>query len=187
MNRRTTALPALLTFLLLAGASAPTSAKVFHSREGAFKLAFPRADKVERKHVFLTAAQRKQIQQTCRCRYEAKLLTVYVGKRGGATLGYAYIETHRVRTLSETFMVVLDLKGAVSGVHILAFHEPPEYMPRSGWLAQFRGRTGRGGKAIAGLAGATMSAHAIMKGVARILATHRAVGLGAPARATAAR
>lgn len=179
-----------LFFALLFGSASTATAKVLHSREGAFKLAFPRAEKVERKHVYLSASQLAAIEKLCRCKQKSKLMTVYIGKRGQQTLGYAYIDTHVVRTLPETFMVVLDPAGKVEGVHILAFHEPPEYMPRPRWLAQFKGRAGgaklrvQGG--IAGIAGATLSAHAVTRATRRILAVHQMIGLGAKAAALTA-
>lgn len=131
-----------LGLLAAVGLPRPVEAKVFYSRAGAMKLAFPRATSVERKHIYPTTEQLARIAKLCRCKPPGKLLTVYVGHRDGKTLGYAYIDTHRVRTLPETFMVVLDPSGKVQGVHILAFHEPPEYMPPPRWLAQFQGRRG---------------------------------------------
>ena len=164
----------LLALVFAAAIPVEASAKIFYSREGAFKLAFPKADKVRRKHLFVKGDQRTLIERSCRCRAPAKLLTVYVGERQGSVLGYAYIDTHRVRTLPETFMVVIDPRGKVSAVHILAFHEPPEYMPRPGWLARLKGRRARvgGGKPLAGIAGATLSATAINTAVRKILTTH---------------
>ncbi|MCJ7726406.1 MAG: hypothetical protein MUP76_08490, partial [Acidimicrobiia bacterium] len=40
-----------------------------------------------------------------------------------------FIETHQVRTLPETILIVINPEGRVRGVHMLAFHEPPEYGP----------------------------------------------------------
>lgn len=167
--------------LALAGLPAQSEAKVFYSRAGAMKLAFPQATRVERRHIYPTADQLATMGKICRCKPPGKLLTVYVGHRDGKTLGYAYIDTHRVRTLPETFMVVLDASGKVQAVHILAFHEPPEYQPPPRWLAQFKGRRGgqdlrvRGG--IAGLAGSTLSAYAITGATRRILVIHSVLGL----------
>jgi hypothetical protein len=94
-------------------------------------------------------------------------------------LGYAIIDTHLVRTLPETFMVVLTPDGAVRRVEILAFHEPPEYAPTGGWLRQFEGRALdddlrlRGG--IQGITGATLSATAMTAGVRRALALFQVI------------
>jgi hypothetical protein len=61
-------------------------------------------------------------------------------------------------------------------VHLLAFHEPAEYLPPARWLAQFDARglddelsLRRG---IAGIAGSTMTASAITAAVRRVLAIH---------------
>src|SRR6185295_2262207 len=88
--------------------------------------------------------------------------------------GYAIIDSHVVRTLPETFMVVLDPAGTIRRVEILAFHEPPDYLPTARWVGQFEGRvlsddlTLNGG--IHGITGATLSATAMTAGVRRALA-----------------
>lgn len=159
--------------------SSPAGAKVFHSRQGAFKLAFPKADQIERRHVYLQPQQIQAVEKECACKLHSKLLTVYVGKLRGQVLGYAYIDSHRVRTLPETFMLVLKPDGSVAAVHILAFHEPPEYQPPSRWLAQFVGHDPKRAQArsIAGIAGATLSANAVTRATWRLLSVHRALGL----------
>jgi hypothetical protein len=104
---------------------------------------------------------------------------VYVGERQGQLLGYAVIDTHVVRTLPETFMTVLHPDGRVNAVHILAFHEPQEYLPAPGWLAQFKDKalspTLTMRRDIAGIAGATMSAFAVTAGIRRVLALYEVV------------
>lgn len=157
----------------------PSHAEVFHSRQGALKLAFPQADAVKRKHVFLREAQRQQIAELSGARLEAKLLTVYAGYKNGRLLGHAFIDTHTVRTLPETFMVVISAAGEVTRVQILAFHEPREYLPPPKWLEQFhRRRYDSARSGIAGIAGSTLSAHAITRATRKILAIHKVIGLG---------
>lgn len=157
-------------------------AEVLYSRQGALKLAFPGAERIERQYIFLTEKQSKMVRALCQCELTSKLFTAYVGYKHGRRLGHAFIDTHVVRTLPETFMVVIDDKGAVIGVHILAFNEPREYLPPHGWLAQFRGHVGVGrlgaGHEIAGLAGATLSAHAVTCATRKLLAIYQVAGLG---------
>lgn len=160
-----------LTLLTSAGAA---SAKIFYSKEGALKLAFPRADRVEPRHLFLTSEQAHRIERLAQASVKSRLVTVYVGYRQGKLLGFAIIDTHVVRTLPETFLVVLNPRGRIDAVHVLAFHEPQEYMPPAGWLRQFRGRSLSPGlrirQEVAGIAGATMSAHAMTAGIRKVLA-----------------
>ncbi|MBI2896873.1 MAG: FMN-binding protein [Deltaproteobacteria bacterium] len=152
-------------------------AEVFHSKESALRLAFPAAGRVETRTLFLTEAQRSAVEERAGSSLESRMVTCYVGKgHSGEVLGYAFLDTHVVRTLPETFMVVLDPAGAVRAVHILAFHEPTDYLPPPRWLRQFGGR--RLGRSLAlnqdivGIAGSSLSSQAVTGGVRRILALY---------------
>jgi hypothetical protein len=161
--------------LLILGANA-ARAVVFYARDEALQLAFPDASRVESRDFFLTAGQRAAIEERAKTKLESDLLTVYVGYLKDRITGYAFIDTHVVRTLPETFLIVLDLEGRVSATHVLAFHEPTEYMPGDRWLKQFEHRRDPGeiriGRAIAGMTGSTLSAHAVAGAVRRALAIH---------------
>jgi hypothetical protein len=166
--------------LLLAGCAlcvpAGTGATVYHSRDEALRLAFPDADRVEPKEFFLTAAQRAAIEKQAKSSLESDLLTVYIGYRGGQPSGYALFDTHIVRTLPETFLVVLSPDGAVTATHLLAFYEPTEYAPPERWLGQFHdarlSAELRVGRSIAGISGSTLTAEAVTAGVRRALSIY---------------
>jgi hypothetical protein len=165
----------ILSFVTTALAAAPAAhAKIFHSKESALRLAFPDADEVKPLHLFLDEDQAATVRQRSRTKVPSRLVTVYVGHKAGLPTGFAFIDTHVVRTMPETFLVVLGVRGHVRAVHILAFHEPLEYLPSRSWLQQFKGRAlGRGlavRQEIAGIAGATMSATAVTAGIRRVLA-----------------
>lgn len=156
--------------------TAPAAAVVFYARDEALDLAFPDADKVEARDFFLTSEQRTQIEMHAKSKVESDLLTVYAGSRQGKVVGYAFVDTHVVRTLPETFLVVLDAQGQVSATHVLAFYEPSEYMPGDRWLQQFKDRSDaddiRVGRSIAGMTGSTLTAHAVAGAVRRALAVY---------------
>lgn len=171
----------VLAGLALGATAGGAWAKVFYARDEALALAFPTADKVEPRKFFLTRAQHERIERMSRAPIESDLVTVYVGTRDGAVVGYAIFDTHQVRTLPETFLVVLSPDGTVVGTHLLAFYEPLEYMPGERWLAQFNGR-GRGdelavGRDVAAITGSTLTSRAVAGGVRRALALY-AVLLG---------
>jgi hypothetical protein len=166
-------LPALLA-LLLSGLAAPIGAEVFHSRESALRLAFPAADSVSVRDLVLGAEQSAEIAARSGATLESRLVTVYCGWNGGEREGWAFLDTHTVRTLPETLLLVLDPEGRIRATHLLAFHEPPEYRPGARWLGQFVGRgldpelgIGRG---IAGLGGSTLTARAVTASIRRLLA-----------------
>jgi Na+-translocating ferredoxin:NAD+ oxidoreductase RnfG subunit len=172
---------ALIAALLMAVLPAAAGAKVFHARDEALLLAFPDADRTEARNFFLTSEQRQAIQERARAALETNLVTVYVGYRGGQRVGYAILDTHIVRTLPETFLVVLTPEGEVASTHVLAFYEPLEYLPGDRWVAQFDGKrldddlsVGRG---IAAITGSTLTSRAVTDGIRRALGIY-AVLLG---------
>ncbi len=144
------------------------------SKADALKLAFPDAELVETINLFLTKAQLEQVKQRPGATPDSPLYTFYVGKKGQDITGYAAIEAATVRTLPETVMVVLNPDGSVRFTEILAFFEPPEYMPPKRWLDQFRkiqlSPALRVGGEINALSGATISAQAITRQVRKTAA-----------------
>ncbi len=140
-------------------------------------MAFPGAERVERRSFVLTEAQAKSVERLARAPLGSRIVTLHVGWQGKALLGYAAIDVHTVRSMSEALMVVLTPNGTVRSVRVLAFHEPPDYLPTQRWFQQFEGRTlgpdlqlKRGVHAIAG---ATLSARAVTRSVRRTLALYQ--------------
>jgi hypothetical protein len=166
----------VLAIGLLIALAGPATATVHYSRDEALKLAFPDAERVAPKDFFLTAAQRAAIEAQAKSQLDSDLLTIYVGYRGDAPSGYAVFDTHVVRTLPETFLIVLSPNGAVTATHLLAFYEPPEYAPPERWLAQFHDATLsddlRVGRGIVGITGSTLTSEAVTGGVRRALAIY---------------
>jgi len=105
------------------------------------------------------------------------LVTRYVARKDGRVAGYAYLDKHRVRTLPQTLMVALDADGVLLGIQVLAFREPAEYMPREGWMEQFKGKTAedeiRMKKNIDGMTGATLTARAVTQCARRVMTVHQ--------------
>jgi len=163
----------ILCFLI----PADVQAKVFYAKDEALRLAFPEADTIEKRTFFLTDQEAREIEMQARARLESKLITIYLGRRQNRALGYAFIDVHIVRTLPEASMIVLSPEGSVVSTVVLAFHEPLEYLPASRWLKQFEGKTLPRdlavGREIAGITGATLTAHAITESVRKALAIYR--------------
>lgn len=160
--------------LAVAGSPAVVQAKVYHARDEALQLAFPDADRVEARDVILTKEQHDRIEKLGKAPLDTSLITVYVGWRGSAPAAYAIFDTHTVRTFPETFLVVLTPEGKVQATHVLAFHEPEEYLPSTRWLDTFKGteltdelQVGRG---VTAITGSTLSTRAVTSGIRRALA-----------------
>jgi len=160
----------------LASGSEPAFAKVFYARDEMPKLAFPNADRIEVHDYILTPTQREAIERDARIKLDSGIFTIYVGHKGDAINGYAVVDTRIVRTLPETFMVVLTPDGTVSATHVLAFYEPLEYLPNDRWLDQLKDRRLsdrlKVGDEITAITGSTLSSNAIVGGVRRALAAY---------------
>lgn len=151
-------------------------ATVLITVEEALEQAFPDAT-TTRETLFLSDDQRSRAEEESGSEISSALATRYVAKGGnGAVLGWAYLDTHRVRTLPETLMVVLGADGAVRRVEVVTFREPLEYMPRKGWYGQYEGQELDDDLAlkrdIRPVTGATLTARATTEAVRRVLAIH---------------
>jgi hypothetical protein len=91
----------------------------------------------------------------------------------------AYFDAHRVRTLPQVLMIVVDPEGRVLRIETVSFREPPEYRAPEGWLRQFDGHVLDGALSlqgeIAALTGATLTAGAATRAARRALALHSAI------------
>ena len=72
----------LVALAVLSLCALPVHAKVFHSRQEAISLAFPDADRVDKKTTLLTPEQVEAIQQAGRAKLESKLVTIFTAYRG---------------------------------------------------------------------------------------------------------
>jgi hypothetical protein len=162
--------------VLLCTPAAPVAGVLFHARDEALSLAFPDATRTEPKEFFLTAEQHGKIEKLAHAKLDTDLVTIYRGWRGDELLGYAIFDTHVVRTLPETFLVVLSPQGAVEATNLLAFYEPEEYMPSDRWLRQFDGKQASDdlniGHGIVGITGSTLTSQAVAAGIRRALALY---------------
>ena len=161
---------------------------MFLTQQEALRLAFPEGVAVERRTMFLTDAQQLELQKLGRTENPPEAFVVYyVGRRDGQPVGTAYFDTHQVRTMPETILVLVDPAGAVRRVEVLSFLEPEDYLPMPRWYGQFAGRALDDElslkKGIHPVAGATLTARATTEAVRRVLALDsliRAEAAGAP-------
>lgn len=148
------------------------------TQDEALSLAFPGAD-VSRKTAFLSAAELERAREEAGDDVDVGLVTYYVAQEDGEALGVAYFDAHRVRTLDEVLMIVLDRAGSVMRIETVSFREPPEYRAPDGWLDLFAGRTTEDDLSLKGdipnIIGATLTSRAVSDAVRRTLALHSVV------------
>jgi len=169
---------------LALASAAPTSTpaptcveKVYLTVDEALKLAFPECV-VDKEVLYLTDEQLALAKKLSGVEIESGLLRPYVAKRDGKLVGVAYVDLHRVRTLKESVFIVVDPEGKIARIELLSFGEPLEYVPRTEWWGQFKGKAlddelqlKRG---IRGVAGATLSSRSAVDAARRVLALHKA-------------
>lgn len=168
----------MLALLAVSAFATPAAAKVFLSVDEALRFAFPGC-KVERRTAFLTPAQLGKARELAGVEVASALVTYHAATRDGQPAGTAWFDTHRVRTLPETLMIVVDPQGKVARIEVISFREPEEYMPRGPWYQQFLGKRLDAGlqlkREIRPVTGATLTARATTSAVRRILALRQVV------------
>ncbi|MGD9651147.1 MAG: FMN-binding protein [Candidatus Dadabacteria bacterium] len=180
-------IPSALNFLLLmrkififviffALVAPPLSAiaGVFMKRDEALETAFPDADSIEKIEVYVSEDDARKIESLAKAKLNGRLFMVYKAIKGGETIGYAVIDTHELRSMTETVMFVINPDGTLKHTEILAFFEPPDYMPANNWIVLFDGKstgdTLKVGRDIPNISGATITAVALSESVRRTLA-----------------
>ena len=173
----------LIMFVFFLQGAGDASAKVLLTKGKALELVFPEADEIEKRHVFLTEHQAESISRMAKAEVDSRLYTFYIAKSGGKETGYAVIDTHTLRTLTETVMFVINPDGTLRHAEILAFFEPVDYMPSGKWINLFPRKTKldgmRVGKGIPNVTGATITARSFSRATRRVLAVYR-VMFGVP-------
>jgi FMN-binding domain len=159
--------------------------RVFMTQEQALAAAFPPPAAVERRTLYLTETQAAQAARRAGVPVEVRVVPYYVGHRDQRIVGYAYFDTHLVRTLPETILVLVSPAGRIVRIDILSFDEPEDYMLSERWLQQFPEKhldddlsLQRG---IRAMSGATLSARAVTAAARRVLALHDLFVAPAPA------
>ena len=167
-----------LILIGLALVSSVVGAADLASVEQALRSTFPGAQ-VSRESLFLTPAQLEMVAQESGVDGQRALTTRFTLRIEARVVGWGYLDTHRVRTLPETLLVMIDEKGRIRRVEVVAFREPPDYLPPRRWYEQFNGRPLDDDMelkaGIRPMTGATLSVRAATDAVRRILAVHGAV------------
>ena len=138
--------------------------------------AFPGA-RIERRAIVLTTGQAKAVEARARVRLSSRLVTAYAAWRGDTLAGTALFDTRVVRTMPGVFMITIAPDTTIGRVDVLAFHEPPDYLPPRRWLGLLeRERLDDRlwpGRDIRTIAGMTLSTRAIAEALRQALAVYQ--------------
>jgi hypothetical protein len=126
--------------------------------------AFPRAH-FEKRTLALSPNDVKAVEARARTRCEPRLVTALIAWRGDTLAGAAWIDRRVVRTREAVLLLSVTPDTSLARIDVLAFFEPPEYLPPARWLGLFRGRGGRAPltprRPVPNLAGATLTSRAV--------------------------
>lgn len=124
------------------------------------------ADEVTKQSMILTKAQHQQVQKLAKTKLKSKLYRIYHAKRDNKVIGHGILLAQTVRSRSTAALYIMDHKGALKAIEIIAFNEPKEYLPSQRWLEQFKNNTAENFNTQSGninnITGATLSASAIV-------------------------
>jgi len=149
------------------------------TQQQALASAFPAAAKVTRQTFFLTKQQLDDARRESGVMFTGQMVIRYIATVDDKVLGYAYFDTHLVRTFPESVLIVVTPDGRVNRIEILSFDEPTEYFPKRRWIDQIAGRKLDSelslNRAIRPLSGASLTAQAIVNASRKVLALHHVI------------
>lgn len=167
-----TATVCLFIFLFLSNSI--LNAEVLITSDKAIETAYPNADSIGKKALILTDKNARSIEKKYKVNINSGIVTLNIARMEGNIIGYSIIDTHTLRSKSQTIMVFINPDGHLNYVEILAFYEPPEYKASGMWLDLFRNKTInddlRSGHDIPNMSGATISSNGTAEAVRRVLA-----------------
>ncbi len=141
--------------------------------EQAIKEEFPNAE-VKKKNILLNKTQKGKIQKLSKSKLSSNIVTTYIIKKDKEVLAYGIIHTHRVRTRKETVLFILNPECKILDIEIIAFYEPPEYIPSERWLKTFKDKgiddELKLKRDIPNITGATLSAKALTNASKQVVA-----------------
>lgn len=165
----------LCTMLLGVAMTSGALAKSKVSVNEVIESSFSSVTKVEPKALILTQSQFKKVRSSAKTAMDTKVYRYYNIFSKAKKLGTAVLITRKVRSKKATVLYAFDSKGTLRFSEIMAFGEPPEFIPSKIWMSQLQNQKPTAkltvGKDIPTISGATLSARTISEGarVARAL------------------
>ena len=165
------------------GAPPRAGCEVMLKEADALARAFP-GETALRHTLYLNPEQVAAVERTAKSKLPSAVITAFETRKGGTVTGRAVLDTHVVRTMPETVLTVVEPDGRLRMALVLQFGEPPDYLPREGWLKSLETKPldddlwpGRGVRRVTG---ATLTVQTLTEAVRRGLAIESIVLRGQP-------
>lgn len=143
----------------------PLSAKVLISPIDAMKECYGENSLIVKKNILLSKKQAKHIQQEAKVKLDSKIFRTFKATKDGQLLGYGILVNKKVRSKNAVVIYLISNDSILKSIEIIAFNEPPEYLPSKKWNSQFENipteKMLRVSKEIPTITGATLSARTI--------------------------
>ena len=182
----------LRALLLAIVCACPAHAADSVTLDEALARAFPGA-RIEQRTLALSLADVKAVEARARTRCEPRLVTAHIAWRGDTLMGAAWMDRRVIRTREAVLLLSIAPDTSVARVDVLAFFEPPDFLPHARWLELFRGRGAHAPltpqRPVPNVAGATLTSRAVNESARLALAWYEvllAPQLAARARENAA-
>jgi hypothetical protein len=165
--------------LLAALLAGPGQAGVLVTMDEALALAFPDCEIRERTH-YLSQEQRQAAAERAGAPVQSALVREYQGVCEGSLRASAYFDSHDIRELPSTMMIVVGLDGSVERLELLSFEGDEQHRPPATFYTAIQGMSlGRDlavrRSAIQPVSGATLSSRAAVEATRRVLALHEVI------------
>lgn len=148
--------------------SQSSTAKNNTAVDDVIRSSFSNVSDIEPKQIILTKEQFSEVQSKAKTAVKTKVYRYYDIKSAATSLGYAVLITRKVRAKKATVLYAFDNSGTLKFTEIMAFGEPPEYIPGKTWMEQLQNRDVSTsltvGKDIPTISGSTLSARSITEG-----------------------
>ena len=138
------------------------------SVDDVIRSSFTGVSTIDPKQIILTKKQFSQVQSRAKAAVRTKVYRYYDIKSETQRLGYAVLIARKVRGKKATVLYAFDNAGRLKFTEIMAFGEPPEYIPNKTWMGQLQDKDASAaltvGKDIPTISGSTLSARSITEG-----------------------
>jgi hypothetical protein len=146
----------------------PVGATILISPIDAMQYAYGEKSKISKKNILLTQEQADRITQAAKIKLDTKIFRIFKATVEGKTLGYGVLVNKKVRSKNAVVLYIITKEGIQKAIEIIAFNEPPEYLPSKEWSSQFENipttKMLRLSKEIPTITGATLSARSVTDG-----------------------
>ncbi len=122
---------------------------------------------IKKTNILLSKAKANKVSELAQVKLETNIYKIYRAVKEDKLLGYGVLVMQKVRSKDAAILSLISPEGELKGIEIIAFNEPPEYIPAKNWTEVFKNRRLNEqlvlGKDIPTISGSTLSARSATK------------------------